>query len=127
MPIFSHPPRFIPQLLEACTADIDLVIGSRYIAGGKITNWPWYRRLSSRLINGYSRWWLGITPLDCSGAFRCHRVSALRRLDLEWIAASGYAFYEESLLHFCQGPVHDYRNSNRIRGSNQGRIEDWFA
>jgi dolichol-phosphate mannosyltransferase len=98
---FSHPPRFIPQLLNECSSDVDLVIGSRYVAGGKITNWPWYRRLSSRLINGYSRWWLGISPLDCSGAFRCHRVSALKRLDLARIAASGYAFYEESLLHFA--------------------------
>ena len=98
----SHPPRFIPTLLAAAEGETDLVIGSRYVLGGGIRNWPWYRRVGSRLINGYARWLLRLSPRDCSGAFRCYRVDALRRLDFEQIAASGYAFYEESLWHFAQ-------------------------
>jgi dolichol-phosphate mannosyltransferase len=98
----SHPPRFIPALISACQPGTDLVIGSRYVPGGAIRNWPLYRRVGSRLINAYARWMLTLPPRDCSGAFRCYRVDALRQLDLEQFAASGYAFYEESLWHCAQ-------------------------
>lgn len=97
---FSHPPRFVPDLLAAMTPNVDLAIGSRYVDGGSIDNWPLYRRLSSRAINGYARWMLGLSPRDCSGAFRCHRVAVLQRLDFAEMHADGYAFYEESIWHF---------------------------
>lgn len=98
----SHPPRFLPAIMKACQPGTDLVIGSRYVPGGAIKNWPLYRRISSRLINAFARQMLVLEPRDCSGAFRCYRVDALRRLDLDQFASSGYAFYEESLWHCAQ-------------------------
>lgn len=95
---FSHHPRHIPELrsriLESGT---DVAIGSRYVRGGSVVGWPWYRRLMSRVINAFSRQVLGLDVADCSGAFRCYRVDALKRLDLSQVTSTGYAYLEEIL------------------------------
>ncbi|MEO8498975.1 MAG: polyprenol monophosphomannose synthase, partial [Planctomycetota bacterium] len=78
---FSHQPKHLPALrvgVEPEGAAFDVMIGSRYVAGGGIAGWPLYRRLMSRTINTYARWLLGLHVNDCSGAFRCYRVSKLR-------------------------------------------------
>ncbi|HND53093.1 MAG TPA: polyprenol monophosphomannose synthase [Pirellulaceae bacterium] len=97
----SHHPRHIPELLRAMQPEggppRDLVIGSRYVAGGRIENWPRRRRWMSRLVNAYARWLLRLPVKDCSGGYRCHRVSALRKIDFRSIRARGYAFLEELL------------------------------
>ncbi len=93
---FSHHPRYLPHLLAAFE-QADVVIGSRYVHGGGVTNWPWYRRLMSRLINTYGRLWLGLTARDISGAYRLYRASVLRCLDLADIWSRGYSFQEEVL------------------------------
>ena len=95
---FSHPPEFLTALVAAADS-ADVVIGSRYVAGGAIEGWPLPRRIVSRLINGASRHLAGLAPRDCSGAFRCYRVEALRRIDLAAIRSGGFAYLEEILWH----------------------------
>jgi dolichol-phosphate mannosyltransferase len=97
---FSHPPRYIPELL-ACMDHADVAIGSRYVAGGGIKGWGPRRHFMSRAINGYARLLLRLSVRDTSGAFRCFRVAALRRLDFDQVIARGYAFQEE-ILYRCR-------------------------
>jgi dolichol-phosphate mannosyltransferase len=80
----------------------DIVIGSRYTAGGGTEGWPLHRRLMSRLVNFYARVLLGLPCRDCSGSFRCTRVALLRKVDLASIRSKGYSFFEEILWHFKQ-------------------------
>jgi dolichol-phosphate mannosyltransferase len=92
----SHPPRFIPALLAA-TTHADVVIGSRYVPGGQIPDWPFRRRLMSWGINTLARVCLGLKTRDNSGAFRCYRVSKISQLVDAHFLAKGYAFQEEVL------------------------------
>ncbi|MBI2480318.1 MAG: polyprenol monophosphomannose synthase [Planctomycetia bacterium] len=97
---FSHQPKHLPALragVEPEGAAFDVMIGSRYVAGGGIEGWPLRRRLMSRAINTYARWMLGLRVNDCSGAFRCYRVTSLRTLDFEKFRSRGYAYLEEIL------------------------------
>lgn len=100
---FSHDPEYLNAIRnrmdDAACGSADIVIGSRYIPDGGTIGWPWYRKLSSRLLNGYARFWLGLPVRDCSGGYRCFRVSLLQKLDLELVRARGYAFHEEILWH----------------------------
>jgi dolichol-phosphate mannosyltransferase len=93
---FSHHPRYIPDLLAAMDK-ADVTIGSRYVAGGGVKDWPLQRRLMSWGVNTYARVLLGLGPRDCSGAFRCYRVSLLAQLDFDAIRSRGYSFQEEIL------------------------------
>lgn len=96
---FSHPPEKIPDLLrEAERSGADVVIGSRYIAGGKIVGWPCRRQWMSRWMNRYARFTLGLKTRDNSGAFRCYRVGILRELRHGQILSNGYSFFEEVLF-----------------------------
>lgn len=97
---FSHPPRFIPDLVAAME-DADVVIGSRYVKGGQIVGWSRARKVMSRLINGYARLLLGLSTRDNSGNYRCYRTSKLRLIPWEQCIAKGYAFLEE-LLFRCK-------------------------
>jgi dolichol-phosphate mannosyltransferase len=97
---FSHDPRHLPAMLEAMNngqGPVDVVIGSRYVPGGKIEGWPLKRHLMSRLVNLYARWMLGLKSRDCSGAFRCYRTEVLSKVDFETICSRGYSFQEEIL------------------------------
>ncbi|OHB81949.1 MAG: hypothetical protein A2W31_06455 [Planctomycetes bacterium RBG_16_64_10] len=100
---FSHQPRDIPRLVSGMTANregpVDVVIGSRYVPGGAIEGWSAWRHLMSRAVNLYSRWMLGLTCRDCSGAFRCYRTEQLKRLDFGAFRSHGYAVLEELLWH----------------------------
>jgi len=98
---FSHPPRFIPDLLKGM-ADHDVMIGSRYVPGGGVEGgFTLKRRLMSSGINGYARLLLGLTTSDNSGAFRCYRVSKLAEIDLGRVRSRGYSFQEE-ILFWCK-------------------------
>ena len=98
---FSHHPRYLPQLRAGIGADqaeqIDVMIGSRYVAQGGVEGWPIHRRWMSRAVNAYARIVLGLTVKDCSGAFRCYRTTILRQLDLGQIRSRGYSYLEEIL------------------------------
>lgn len=98
---FSHPPRFIPALLEGMR-DHDVMIGSRYVPGGGVEGgFNLKRKLMSSAINSYARFWLGLSSKDNSGAFRCYRVSKLAQLDLSRVRSRGYSFQEE-ILFWCK-------------------------
>lgn len=91
---WSHEPASIPQLI-ALTASADVAIGSRYCPGGQIEGWPLSRRLVSGVMNRVTRLLLRVPARDTSGAFRAYRVLALQKIDLNQIAATGYAYLEE--------------------------------
>jgi dolichol-phosphate mannosyltransferase len=87
----SHRPEQIPDLLERL-ADADLVVGSRWIPGGGIVNWPRHREWLSRGGNAYTRWMLGIPIRDATGGFRAFRRRTLDSLTLGAVASQGYCF-----------------------------------
>jgi dolichol-phosphate mannosyltransferase len=92
----SHQPAELPRLLRAAN-HADLVIGSRYVDGGRIVNWPLRRAVLSRYANRYIRTVTGMSVNDCTGGFRCWRRDALARLPLHRVASDGYAFIVELL------------------------------
>jgi dolichol-phosphate mannosyltransferase len=97
----SHPPRFIPALL-AGMSDHDVMIGSRYVAGGGVEGeFNFKRKFMSQGINWYARLLLGLKTRDNSGSFRCYRVSKLAEIDLQRIRSRGYSFQEE-ILFWCR-------------------------
>jgi len=90
----SHRAQDLPLLLEAAS-DNDLVIGSRYVRGGKTENWPLHRQILSRGGNRYARLMLGGKLNDMTAGFRVFRTSFLKSLDLNAINARGYSFQIE--------------------------------
>jgi dolichol-phosphate mannosyltransferase len=98
---FSHPPRFIPALLDGMN-DHDVMIGSRYVKGGEVEGeFNFKRKLMSAGINWYARLLLGLRTRDNSGSFRCYRVSKLAEIDLGRIQSRGYSYLEE-ILFWCR-------------------------
>jgi len=91
---FSHDPAALPQLFTAATA-ADLVIGSRYIPGGELRNWPAHRLVLSRFANWYIRAITRLPVHDCTSGFRCWTRGLLARLPLDRIVSNGYAFQVE--------------------------------
>jgi dolichol-phosphate mannosyltransferase len=91
---FSHDPADLPRLIAAAD-DADLVLGSRYVAGGSVTDWGLVRRLVSRGGSWYARIVLGVKVRDLTGGFKCFRRSVLEALDLESVHADGYGFQIE--------------------------------
>jgi dolichol-phosphate mannosyltransferase len=94
---FSHDPARLPDLLAAA-ANADLVIGSRYVPGGAIVNWPQRRRLLSRFANMYVRAVTHVMARDCTSGYRCWRREALDSLPLDQFVSDGYSFLVEMLF-----------------------------
>lgn len=88
---YSHDPRYLPTLI-AGAADADLVLGSRYVKGGGIVDWPPLRRLLSRAGSLYARALLGIDVRDLTGGFRCIHRRVLEQVDLGSLRSQGYVF-----------------------------------
>lgn len=91
---FSHDPKEIPKFLEAIK-DYDLVIGSRYIRGVNVVNWPMSRLFLSWLANLYTRIVTGLPIRDATSGFKCFRREVLENIDLDCIHSDGYAFQIE--------------------------------
>ena len=87
----SHAPEELPRLLDAL-ADADVVLGSRWVPGGRTVNWPMYRQFISRGGNLYSRLALGVPFRDVTGGYRAYRIDALDKMDVETVASQGYCF-----------------------------------
>jgi dolichol-phosphate mannosyltransferase len=87
----SHAPEDLPRLLDAL-GDADLVVGSRYVPGGSVVNWPKRREILSRGGNLYSRIALGVKVNDITAGFRAYRREVLEKLALDEIASHGYCF-----------------------------------
>jgi dolichol-phosphate mannosyltransferase len=98
---FSHDPAYLPRLLEA-SQRADLVLGSRYVAGGAVADWGPLRRAVSRGGSAYSRVVLGIGVRDLTGGFKCFRREVLEAIDLDSIASRGYAFQVEMTYRAIQ-------------------------
>ena len=92
----SHDPKYLPDLRAALDRH-DLVIGSRYLHGVSVVNWPLHRIALSAFANRYIRLVTGLSPNDCTSGFRLWRREALARLSLHDPRASGYAFLTEML------------------------------
>ena len=87
----SHQPEELPKLLAAL-AGADIVLGSRWIPGGRTLNWPKSRELLSRVGNAYARMMLSIPLRDITGGYRAYRASALWKIGLENVESVGYSF-----------------------------------
>jgi dolichol-phosphate mannosyltransferase len=94
---FSHDPKYLPSL-TAAAADCDLVVGSRYLNGISVVNWPLRRLILSTFANRYIRAVTGLAVRDCTGGFRCWRRDALGRIPLARIVSDGYSFMVEMLF-----------------------------
>jgi dolichol-phosphate mannosyltransferase len=92
---FSHDPTYLPKLIGAAD-HFDLVIGSRYVPGGGVTDWGPMRRFISRGGSSYARLALGLPIRDLTGGFKCFRREVLEAINLETIEARGYAFQVET-------------------------------
>ena len=93
----SHDPRQLPALMAAA-AQADVVIGSRYVPGGAIRNWPRRRLLLSRLANFYIRQITRLQARDCTSGYRCWRREALAAMPLDRFISDGYSFLVEMLF-----------------------------
>lgn len=92
----SHDPRYLPEMVAA-TATADVVIGSRYMQGVSVVNWPLHRIFLSAFANRYIRTVTGFTVSDCTSGYRCWRHRALASLRFDRIASEGYSFQVETL------------------------------
>ena len=110
----SHDPASLPDLVAA-TDRADVVIGSRYVPGGRILNWPLRRRALSRFANAYIRVVTRLSARDCTSGYRCWRREALAALPLDHFISDGYSFLVEMLYEASQ------------RGSRIGEVPITFA
>ena len=92
---FSHDPKDVPRLIAATEGGADLVLGSRYVPGGRIPNWGVLRRFISRGGCVYAQLWLQTRLRDLTGGFKCYRREVLEAIDLDAIESKGYAFQIE--------------------------------
>lgn len=126
----SHEPSSIPAVLGGCESDstVDVSVGSRYVPGGGFEGLAWHRRLISRMLNGYATRLLSLPIRDCSGSFRCYRLSTLRKVDLSLLTCKGYGFLEEILVallkvdaKFTEVPI---RFDTRFSGESKLGVSD---
>ncbi|MBI4550811.1 MAG: polyprenol monophosphomannose synthase [Candidatus Latescibacteria bacterium] len=108
---FSHDPQFITAFLERLQ-ESDVVIGSRYVSGVNVVNWPMSRLLLSYFANLYTRIITGVPVLDATGGFKCFRRTALEQIDLDRVRSDGYSFQIEMNfrcwrkgLRLCEIPI----------------------
>jgi len=92
----SHDPAALPSLFAALDDGAEAVIGSRYIPGGSVPHWPWYRRALSKWGNRYACFVLGMSVHDATAGFRAYRVDALQAIDVFSTRAQGYGFQIET-------------------------------
>jgi dolichol-phosphate mannosyltransferase len=98
----SHDPKQLPDLIAA-TTHADVVIGSRYIPGGAIVNWPMRRKILSRVANTYIRAVTQLGAHDCTSGYRCWRRAAIAALPLDHFFSDGYSFLVEMLFVASRG------------------------
>lgn len=103
----SHDPGQLPELLAAI-GDADVVIGSRYVSGGGVVNWPWYRRALSAGGNRYVQLVTGIPVRDATSGYRAFRAAVLEEIGLPHLRSDGYSFQLETVLR-------SWRQGFRIR------------
>ena len=119
---FSHPPEILPELL-ARIAHCDAVMGSRYLRGITVVNWPIERILLSYFGNAYVRWATGLAVTDTTSGLRCMRRSLLERVGFERSRADGYAFQIELVYRIAKSGARieeiPFIFADRTRGSSK--------
>jgi dolichol-phosphate mannosyltransferase len=103
---FSHDPADLPRLIATAEEGADLVLGSRYVAGGSVTDWDPLRKFISRGGSWYARMILGVKVRDLTGGFKCFRRSVLEALDLSAVHADGYGFQIELTYRTIKAGFH---------------------
>ena len=99
----SHNPNDIPKLIEE-SCNYDLIIGSRYINGINVVNWPLGRLMLSYFANIYAKFVTGLPIHDSTGGFKCHNINVLKSIDLDKIKSTGYSFQiEMNFITWCKG------------------------
>jgi dolichol-phosphate mannosyltransferase len=93
---FSHDPAVLPELLAAIESGADVAIGSRYVPGGNVPNWTWFRRALSRYGNEFARWALRLAVRDATSGFRAYTASIMEDIDIDGTTANGYLFQIET-------------------------------
>jgi dolichol-phosphate mannosyltransferase len=99
---FSHDPADLPRLLGAVDTGADLAVGSRYVAGGGVEDWPLLRRLISQSGSAYARLVLGVRVHDLTGGFKCFRREVLEAIDFASVQSKGYSFQIEMTYRAIQ-------------------------
>lgn len=134
----SHQPEQLPRLLEAAR-DADLVIGSRWVPGGSVVNWPLHRKALSIGGNLYTRMLLGMPVHDATAGFRVYRTSALESIGLGDVASQGYCFQVdltwravrrglrvvEVPIEFVEREIGDSKMSRAVAAESLRRITTW--
>ncbi len=134
----SHQPRDLPRLLRAA-AYADAVIGSRWVHGGSVVNWPLHRKVLSMGGNVYVKVFLGMPVNDATAGFRVYRADALRTMGLDDVASQGYCFQTdltwravragltvvEVPITFVEREVGDSKMSRQIMTESLRRITGW--
>jgi len=118
----SHAPEQLPRLLAAL-ATADVVLGSRWVPGGQVVNWPWRRMLLSRGGNLYTRLVLGVPIRDATGGYRAYRMPVLDKVDIGSVTSQGYCFQVDlawrahrSGLRVVEVPI---TFTERVRGASK--------
>jgi dolichol-phosphate mannosyltransferase len=99
---FSHDPKYLPEMIKK-SKKFDVVVGSRYVNGGKITGWKWHRYLNSWGANFVTRLILGLKPKDATAGFKCYSRDFIKSLPLDNIISGGYAFQVEMINYAQEG------------------------
>ena len=97
---FSHDPKYLKVFIEKILEGYDLVIGSRYINGISVLNWPLRRLIMSYMASVYTRLITGLKVMDTTAGFMCYRVTSLKQIDLEKVKSNGYSFQIEMKFKF---------------------------
>ena len=96
----SHDPKYLPALIRKIEEDNDLAIGSRYVLGGSVPEWPLRRRLTSKGANFYAKTLLGLGTKDATSGYRAFKASALKKADFSTVKSEGYLFQVEMVHRF---------------------------
>lgn len=135
----SHDPEVLPAMVAAVEQGADIVVGSRYVAGGSTVNWPLHRRLLSSWGNRYTGAVLGLTVNDCTSAYRAYRADVLHAINPNSTRAEGYAFLTELLrraqfqgravvevpIRFVDRHYGDSKMSSRIIAESMLLVTGW--
>ena len=119
----SHDTRYLPDMVAAAARGYDLVIGSRYLRGVSVVNWPLYRLFLSATANGYIRLVTRLRVRDCTSGFRCWRRQAIARLPLDRIRSNGYAFLVETLYEASKAHCRIGGGAHRLRRASRRPLE----
>ena len=101
----SHDPAVLPELVGGLERGADVVVGSRYVPGGAVPNWTWFRRTLSSAGNGYAARMLRLSFNDATTAFRAYRASVLEAIDIDGTRANGYLFHIETAFRISVAGV----------------------